>query len=969
MIASIRFLAPGLLAGLGAWCTAARLDVVPGTDGPIRVALFAPIWWLIFSTVAGAGLVLLAGEALPWLARRVGDRHVSREAARAALWPFAAASLIALPYLPWLPDKLPVLTVLAGPGRWLVWGIAVAETAWAVIGAAWSNRAQVLVEADGRPAAPGFSRTARVRFPVAILILGLIATGAAAAKLTGTVLFPGGDEPHYLIIAQSLWRDGDLQIENNHQRRDYAEYFRGRELQPHTLARGKDEEVYSVHPVGLPVLLAPVYAFAGYGGAASVVVLMACTAGAVMTSWVARLTGSVGAAAFSWAALLLGAPLFYNAFAIYPEVPAALAVTLAFTLSAPTRQRTANPSEPVMSSRRALACGLAIAALPWLSTKYALMAGALGLVVLGRLWLPFGRLSTASAPPLQQPAPGTQQPRWRRCVVPTIAVALPCFVSLIGWLLFFKLIWDSWSPMAAYGTQRETSLAYLPYGGPGLLFDQEYGVVAFAPILFLGLTGLVSMVRRPGHLRRLGIEIALVFAALLGVVGAFHLWWGGTAIVGRPIVSALWLFALPIAWQHRRAAGQPVRRAVYRLVLWIGLAITVTVGVAQQGLLLNANRDGTSQLLDYLSPAWPLTAMLPTYIASGVGQALTTTVCWVAVALGAGWLLKRADRLPALAARPRLAAIVALGGAVLLLSSLVPLVTSRPVSSVASMSSRTQVSLLDGFDSTVRPWAIRYDPMQAIDPSEVPSLFTLTAHPAPQLMQERGLLGGRLTLPAGRYRVELQSTETRGSVAEGEFGLQLGQLGGPVQRWPVRLGPGEAWQAEFELPIDVNYVGFVGSRALEQHSAEIRVTPLAVVNVRDRQSRLDVASARTYGSAQVIAHDHRAWLEPAGLWVQGRASVPLTLWRPGNRRAKLIVHARLVPVTVTAVTATTRDRYTLGLGESADLWIPLDARGVGHVLVTSSNGSLPSTIIEGSPDRRYLGCWIEIGDSARQMRG
>ena len=32
---------------------------------------------------------------------------------------------------------------------------------------------------------------------------------------------PAGDEPHYLVITQSLMRDGDLQIENNHTRGDY----------------------------------------------------------------------------------------------------------------------------------------------------------------------------------------------------------------------------------------------------------------------------------------------------------------------------------------------------------------------------------------------------------------------------------------------------------------------------------------------------------------------------------------------------------------------------------------------------------------------------------------------------------------------------------------------------------------------------------------------------------------------------
>ncbi len=54
------------------------------------------------------------------------------------------------------------------------------------------------------------------------------------------------------MIAQSLWRDGDLKIENNHTRGDYQEYF-DRDLEPHYLTRGADSEIYSIHPVGLPV--------------------------------------------------------------------------------------------------------------------------------------------------------------------------------------------------------------------------------------------------------------------------------------------------------------------------------------------------------------------------------------------------------------------------------------------------------------------------------------------------------------------------------------------------------------------------------------------------------------------------------------------------------------------------------------------------------------------------------------------
>ncbi len=67
------------------------------------------------------------------------------------------------------------------------------------------------------------------------------------------------------MIAQSLWRDGDLKIENNHTRGDYREYFfANQDLAPHFLRRGVDEEIYSVHPIGMPVMVAPVYAAGGY---------------------------------------------------------------------------------------------------------------------------------------------------------------------------------------------------------------------------------------------------------------------------------------------------------------------------------------------------------------------------------------------------------------------------------------------------------------------------------------------------------------------------------------------------------------------------------------------------------------------------------------------------------------------------------------------------------------------------------
>ena len=133
---------------------------------------------------------------------------------------------------------------------------------------------------------------------------------------------PGGDEPHYLIITQSLLRDHDLAIENNHARGDYREYLRGRPVEAGLPATRAERRDLLIHAPGLPALVAPAFLIGGYRGVVVFLLLVSSIAAGLVFELSRRVTGSTTAAWFGWAALVLAPTQLLNAFTVYPDGPA-----------------------------------------------------------------------------------------------------------------------------------------------------------------------------------------------------------------------------------------------------------------------------------------------------------------------------------------------------------------------------------------------------------------------------------------------------------------------------------------------------------------------------------------------------------------------------------------------------------------------------------------------------------------------
>src|SRR5687768_17500414 len=194
-----------VIIGVSVWCAAGTVAVLSNTDTTGRVVALSPLW-------VGLVAALLAALVPAWRTR-------------------PSTTLPALvSTLPWWPVPLPAIALVwTGPLAWLPIGVA-------LLVAVGSSPLAWLGRASGANDPKRATRLAAM----ASLLIGIGAAFAADPRV------PGGDEPHYLVITQSLLKDGDLQIENNHAARDYAAYFGG-DIRPDYLVRGRDGQIYSIH--------------------------------------------------------------------------------------------------------------------------------------------------------------------------------------------------------------------------------------------------------------------------------------------------------------------------------------------------------------------------------------------------------------------------------------------------------------------------------------------------------------------------------------------------------------------------------------------------------------------------------------------------------------------------------------------------------------------------------------------------
>lgn len=406
-----------------------------------------------------------------------------------------------------------------------------------------------------------------------------------------------GDEVEYLLLAQSLWAEHDLDVQDNFARGQHLEYTAGLDAAPFGTYR-QDGRPISTHSPGLPLLLAPIYAL---GGRRACVLAMALVAAWLVTQVYAlaqRLTGDPEAALLAWLAAS-GPPVFFYSFHLYTEVPCA--ALLLFALRVLLLGAAATPA-------RAVLAGLAVMALPWLHVKMIPAAAVLGLLGLAQLR---GRA------------------RW------AFAGAAGALLAAYCWH-YWRIFGDP-TPLALYGSRvpKKIKRADPSEALPGLLFDSSFGLLPNAPVFLLAGAGLLALRRRWNP--TLAALTAVALAVLLPLV-VWQTWWAGHCPPARFLVPLVPWLALLAAL---RVANAPTGLALWRWPLAVGgllLALFMALH-PHEHLMLNDRANPTRVWEALAGTGVSLGRYLPLLV-SGDAAAGHVAALWIAVVV----LLIVADR-------------------------------------------------------------------------------------------------------------------------------------------------------------------------------------------------------------------------------------------------------------------------------------------------------------------------------------
>lgn len=351
---------------------------------------------------------------------------------------------------------------------------------------------------------------------LALLIYGIFALATLLSWQTKGINTITGDEPHYLVMSSGIVKYGSFE-----QTAPYKDEFKNREIYKHglapegaqpgsenTLAVLGPNGLFSLHNIGLSLLLALPFMFGGVFGAKLFMVFMSSIV--VVYAWKISECFSDNKNKRFWAiiATAVSLPLIPASNQIYPDLLAGIIALMGLYWLMTANVRRGVGIEVLMAA--------AIVFLPWLQIKFAVTCVILIISISAKIYLECKDIN--------------------RIIRILMIAAFSCvMLGLYNYYAFGKITGPYHSGALEVS---KTSLMVLL----GLHIDQNQGFLLQNPIHLIGLLAIGWLYK---FNRAFTLVWILVFLSLIVPNGLHPHWYGGASISGRFQWAAAIVFVVP----------------------------------------------------------------------------------------------------------------------------------------------------------------------------------------------------------------------------------------------------------------------------------------------------------------------------------------------------------------------------------------------------------------------------------------
>lgn len=465
------------------------------------------------------------------------------------------------------------------------------------------------LKTENHPLATLRNLSGKTHILLLLLLSGLVFFACAYLTSPDT---PTGDEPHYLVISQTILVFHSLDVDLDYAHKNYKVFYKG-DLGPkqHT-SLNKWGQVLPLHSIGGPVLWLIPFAIAGHLGTLFFMSLLSV----LIVLNVYLLLVSLGIrrnyAFFTSLAIALASPIWIFSHRDFVEPIAAFLCSYIIRVIFRERLR---PWDLLLGSA-------ALGVLPWIHIRFALFEVILCCFLVARVY---------------------QEYRFKK-----ISMYIWAMLPVAGMFLFFEgynlLVWGSLNPAVNQANSNEVPFDVAPWRGLlGLFYDQEYGLLFTFPIFFFLLAGIIVALKK--KFLRFNLLILVLAAPYIVMIASFHNWDGAVSPPDRFLTVLVPPLAFYLALALQRARSWIIN-GIFLLCVAAGMlyeGVSMTVG---GGWIDWA--DGSSSPLPKLSQLLhiPLTSSMPSVFQPNQGPLFALWFALTgALALAVGLLANRRTQL------------------------------------------------------------------------------------------------------------------------------------------------------------------------------------------------------------------------------------------------------------------------------------------------------------------------------------